>query len=189
MKIVYTAATSLYELEQILELQQRNLPTQLSPAEKAEEGFVTVSHTLELLERMNSACPHTLAKDGDRVVGYALSMHPKFRNEIDVLKPMFDQIETAVSENEQYIVMGQICIDKAYRKKGIFRGLYTAMKRRIQQEFTITLLSFISTVPLLIANMVFPLASLVNLAANSSSTGTWPSIFTSPSCSRETIGA
>lgn len=135
MEICYSSATSKDELGQILELQKKNLPTIISKNEKEKEGFVTVSHTLELLEGMNIVCPHTIAMDGNKVVGYALSMHPKFGDKIDVLKPMFTQINAIIPENETYIVMGQICIDKAYRKKGIFRNLYKTMKNNFIPKF------------------------------------------------------
>ena len=39
-------------------------------------------------------------------------MHPKFSNEIDILKPMFKEINSVVPHDEKYMVMGQICIDK-----------------------------------------------------------------------------
>ncbi|MBX2828433.1 MAG: GNAT family N-acetyltransferase [Flavobacteriaceae bacterium] len=129
--ITYKRCATLSELEQILILQKTNLPESLSPYEQQAEGFVTVHHDFDLLKRMNDACPHTIAKDGDKVVGYALSMHPKFGNEIEVLVPMFDEIEKAIAGSQayqNYVVMGQVCIDIAYRRQGIFRKLYQAMK-------------------------------------------------------------
>ena len=95
--ITYTRCTKISELEQILILQKTNLPQSLSENEQQSEGFVTVHHDFDLLKRMNDACPHTIAKDGDKVVGYALSMHPKFGNEIEVLVPMFTEIEKAIA--------------------------------------------------------------------------------------------
>ena len=92
-KIRYVTASDDSELSQILKLQKAILPSSLSEKEKLSEGFVTVSHTKELLRAMNEKCRHILAKSGKSVVGYALCMHPDFRNEIDVLKPMFRQID------------------------------------------------------------------------------------------------
>ncbi len=131
--ITYTLCTQKTELEQILALQKANLPLSVSESEQQVEGFVTVHHDFDLLKRMNDACPHTIAKDGDKVVGYALSMDPQFGNDIEVLVPMFAQIEKAIASSSQYVhylVMGQVCIDKAYRKRGIFRKLYETMKEK-----------------------------------------------------------
>ncbi|CAM1371339.1 Acetyltransferase (GNAT) family protein [Tenacibaculum sediminilitoris] len=124
----FTTTTNLTELLQILELQQQNLPEKLSEADKKEQGFVTVRHNFELLKKMNDVHPHIIAKSNGNVVGYALSMSIFFRNDIPILIPMFDEIDTTLQGTKPYILMGQICIDKHYRGKGVFRGLYTKMK-------------------------------------------------------------
>ena len=133
--IIYARGDSKAEMEGILALQQKNLPANLDEAEKATEGFLTVSHTSELLSRMNDVCPHIIAKSDDRVVGYALCMHPSFRDKIEVLKSMFVKIDALVDPGLNYIVMGQICIDKDYRRKGIFRGLYEFMRSELGTDY------------------------------------------------------
>lgn len=126
MNLIYTTATTNEELIQILSLQQMNLKSSVSRDEMEKEGFVTVHHTLDVLTRMNNACPHIIAKDEDKVVGYALSMTDDFKDEISVLRPMFTELENVNIQN--FITMGQICVAKTHRKMGIFRGLYNAMK-------------------------------------------------------------
>lgn len=133
--ISYHRAKTKEELIQILELQKINLPDSISEEEKAEEGFVTVSHSLELLERMNHLCPHIIAKESEMVVGYALCMHPKFKASIPVLIPMFTEIEKALPKDDTFIIMGQICIRKSHRKKGVFRRLYEKMKEVTAPDF------------------------------------------------------
>ncbi|MBT8204662.1 MAG: GNAT family N-acetyltransferase [Eudoraea sp.] len=135
-EIRYVTASDDSELSQILKLQKANLPSSLSEKEKLSEGFLTVSHTLELLKAMNEKCPHILAKSGSNVVGYALCMHPDFRNDIDVLRPMFRQIDNLLSPDESYMIMGQICVTKSHRKQGIFRGLYQKMRESNLTEFS-----------------------------------------------------
>ena len=137
MKIEYTIATEDQELQQILDLQQQNLPNHISASEKRKEGFVTVEHNFKLLKLMNNQQPHCIAKAGDQVIGYALCMTKNFRNEIDILAPMFEKIDAVVSNSSSYMVMGQICISKTFRKKGVFRGLYQFMKTILQTEYDI----------------------------------------------------
>lgn len=132
--IHYKQASSKVELEQILELQGQNLPENLSAEEIRTQGFVTVEHDFELLEQMNNACAHTLAVANQKVVGYALSMHPQFGEDIEILKPMFSKINEVFS-GESFLVMGQICIAKNYRGQGVFRGLYKHMKQFTQPKF------------------------------------------------------
>ncbi len=134
-EIEFTRCKSQQELEQILLLQKQNLPGNISTEEKISEGFVTVSHTLSLLDEMNQVCPHVIAKSGQSVVGYALCMHPVFGDRIPILKPMFDQLLSRIPKDQTYMVMGQICIDKLFRKKGLFRGLYSLMKKELKPEY------------------------------------------------------
>ncbi|WP_297791654.1 GNAT family N-acetyltransferase [uncultured Eudoraea sp.] len=131
MAIEISRAQNRSDLEQILSLQKQNLPNALSQIEKEKEGFLTVTHTLDLLVRMNNVCPHIIAKDGNKLVGYALCMHPKFGDEIAILKPMINEINTILPQDESFIIMGQVCIHKAYRKAGIFRKLYKKMQETV----------------------------------------------------------
>ncbi|MHA7056653.1 N-acetyltransferase family protein [Aquimarina sp. M1] len=131
----YTAVTSHKELEQILQLQQKNLISSISKVEKKKEGFVTVVHDLNILKKMNDQQPHIITKDNDEVIGYTLCMTKDFGNDVEVLIPMFKKIQEHLSENTTYIVMGQVCIDKEYRRQGIFRKLYQKMKLELQEKF------------------------------------------------------
>ncbi|MEO9512385.1 MAG: GNAT family N-acetyltransferase [Flavobacteriaceae bacterium] len=133
--IAYKQASTLQELQQILTLQQQNLPKSLSNAEKEQEGFLTVEHSFGILEEMNTACGHIIAVEHEKVIGYALCMHPKFCNSIEVLKSMFQEINKLLKTHHSYMVMGQICISKEYRGKGVFRGLYKTMKEKLPTGF------------------------------------------------------
>ncbi|TYA73934.1 GNAT family N-acetyltransferase [Seonamhaeicola marinus] len=135
MVVTYHRASTNEELDQILELQRTNLISFVSEAEKQKEGFVTVHHTFEVLEAMNNSCAHIIAKYNDKVVGYALSMPKAFREDVEILKPMFHHIDFVTDKNLEYIVMGQICVDKNFRGKGVFRGLYNHMKKELQHQF------------------------------------------------------
>ena len=133
--IRYIQASSDRELKQILALQQQNLPKHLTEEEKRSQGFLTIEHTLDLLKEMNAIFPHTLAMDSEELVGYALSMSPKSGDSIELLRPLFSQIETLLGGTEDYMVMGQICIAKSHRGKGIFRGLYHKMQEFLPDKY------------------------------------------------------
>ncbi|MBC7884049.1 MAG: GNAT family N-acetyltransferase [Saprospiraceae bacterium] len=130
MNIVYCKVSFKNELEQILNLQRANLRFTQSEDEEMNQGFVTVQHDFDLLSQMNEMTAHIIAKDEGKVVGYALAMPNYFHDKIPILKPMFDLIDSLkVNQisvrDENYIVMGQICIEKSYRGTGIFEGLYS----------------------------------------------------------------
>ena len=133
--VLYKRASTLDELEQIRTLQLQNSSQNITSEEKLQEGFVTVQHTVALLEQMNTACAHIIAKDEEKVVGFALVMLSSFRNEIEVLIPMFERIDSLIPIGKSYVIMGQVCVDKNYRKQGIFRGLYDFYRTQLQQEF------------------------------------------------------
>ncbi len=134
MSVEFGRATSTKDLEEILDLQQRNLPPRLTQTKMEKEGFVTVTHTLSLLQKMNTICPHIVARAEGKVVGYALCMHPDFSGEIPILRSMFRQIESVVKK-ETYMVMGQVCVETSFRGKGVFRGLYRVMKEALRDDF------------------------------------------------------
>lgn len=133
--IIYKRAETNQELRQILELQHANIPSAISKDEKQQEGFVTVHHSFEVLKAMNDKCPHIIAKNNQKVIGYTLCMLKEFKENIEVLKPMFKNIDKCLNQNKTYVVMGQVCIDKAFRKKGVFRRLYNVVKKQLQTEF------------------------------------------------------
>lgn len=129
MAIQFTTPSSPNHLQQILDLQQQNLPDAISAEKLVKEGFVTVQHSLPLLEEMNRAAPQVIAKDGELVAGYALVMLKEFQDKVPVLKPMFTMLEQLEYRQRPlpetpYYVMGQICIAEAYRGRGLFEGLY-----------------------------------------------------------------
>jgi hypothetical protein len=133
--ITYKRADTEEELTQILDLQRANIQSAITEEESKTEGFVTVHHSFELLKAMNDQCPHVIAKHNDNVVGYTLCMLKEFRTEIEILKPMFRQIEASLNHGDRYLVMGQVCVDKTFRKQGIFRGLYEYMKQQLRSDF------------------------------------------------------
>jgi len=130
--ITYKLAETDKDLKQILNLQKNNLAENISNLEKSKEGFFTVKHTLALLKSMNKSFPHIIAKDNNKVIGYALSMTINFSNQIKVLKPMVEEISKIIT-HDNYIIMGQICIEKNYRGTGVFKNLYQTMKKYLKK--------------------------------------------------------
>ncbi len=136
----FTTAKGKNDIQQILDLQYINLPVNITNSEAKEQGFVTVHHDFELLSAMNEPYPHIIAKDGDQVIGYTLVMLQTFGDKIEVLKPMFEKINSLSYNGDDlkktpYFVMGQVCVDKAYRGQGVFSGLYQKMKTEMSPHF------------------------------------------------------
>jgi ribosomal protein S18 acetylase RimI-like enzyme len=128
------------ELQGILDLQLANLLSEISEEEKTDQGFVTVRHSLEQLARMNEIEPHIIAKDGNQVVGYILAMTKASRDLVPVLVPMFNQFDQVSYSGKfvadfDYMVIGQICVDKNYRGQGIFDKMYQAYMESFSDRY------------------------------------------------------
>ena len=140
--------TTKNELLQIHELNQVNLKTNLDPETKKREGFVTWLYPLELLEQMHRLSPSVIVKDEDVIAGYALTTLKESRGFHADLRKMFDDLETLLYKNKRlahyhFYCMGQICVAKEYRGKGIVNMLYAKHKEiySAHYEFILTEIS------------------------------------------------
>ncbi len=138
--ITYSTSTSTSDLQGILSLQQQNLAVNLSPDEVLSQGFVTVTHRLEDLSRMNEIEAHVVAKDGEQVIGYLLAMTVQSKADFPVLIPMFELFERIQFREKpvaacHYLVVGQVCVDKNYRGQGILDQCYEAYKNRFKDKY------------------------------------------------------
>ncbi|WP_297806504.1 GNAT family N-acetyltransferase [uncultured Polaribacter sp.] len=136
--ITYHRTTTDEELKEILALQQVNLSINISDEEKLKEGFVTLKHDLDILKKMNDACAHCIAKIDGKTIGFALSMLQSFKKDVPLLIPMFNRVDEILESEKlssKYVVMGQVCIDKNQRGKGVFKGLYAYMAREMKDDY------------------------------------------------------
>ena len=144
--ISFGTVASADEVQQILDLQAANLPAVLTADTMASQGFVTVRHDRGVLQRMNAAAPSIIAKDGERVVGYALVMPRAFAADVPILRPLFEMLDgvswrgALLRDQGRWFVMGQICVADGYRGRGIVDGLYRTMAAacRDRYDFTVT---------------------------------------------------
>jgi len=135
-----TTVHSLEELQQVHLLNQQSLKQNLDETEKQQEGFVTWLYSIELLQQMHALAPGVIVKDGDKVVGYALVTPLEARGFHQDLSIMIDNLETLEYKGKllvdyRWYVMGQVCIDKAYRGKGIFKMLYQKHKELYSSKY------------------------------------------------------
>lgn len=128
------------DLPGIAALQRANLKSALSALEIREQGFVTLVHTLDVLERMHELAPSVVAKAGDQVVGYALTMLLEARPLVPELESMFEAFARArlcgqTVGNVRFYVMGQVCVARAFRGTGVFAALYAEHDARYGERF------------------------------------------------------
>lgn len=140
------------ELLQILTLQKENHVSLISPDVKKTEGFVTVKHDLNLLNTMNDLARQVIAVENGQVIAYALVMVKELKMDIPVLTPMFDMFKEINYKggrlsDANFYVMGQVCVDKRYRGKGVFEMLYAKHREVYQSRFDLCITEVSSSNP------------------------------------------
>ncbi len=135
-----TTTQSDDDLLQILALQQRNQTNNIDAQVQQSQGFVTFVYDMAQMRTMAAAAPQIIAKNGDRVVGYALTTVPAVGQDIALFKPMFDLMGSLKWHNEpissqRYYAMGQICVAEDYRGQGVFDALYAKHKELLSGQF------------------------------------------------------
>ena len=140
MPLHFTTVQTDDDLHQILDLQARNHKSNVSEEVKREQGFVTVRHSWEQIVLLHHTTPQIIAKDGDRVVAYALAMLPALGESIPDLQPMFTLMTQipwrgGTLSDSRYYAMGQICVAQEYRGQGTFKGLYQKHREVYSSDF------------------------------------------------------
>jgi len=146
--LVYTRVSSDSELNDILQLQKENLPVNLSENEIKNQGFLTVSHNLQILKILDEIEPAIIGKNENGVVAYILAMTENSKEQLPILEEMFCKFKEVRYLNEpistyNYVVVGQVCVAKQYRGKGVFENCYHLYKNsfKASYDFAVTLIS------------------------------------------------
>lgn len=129
------------ELIGIRQLQLDNLKKFVSKDEAEKEGFVTAEYSINFLETMHNDGASVVAKDGDKVVGYALVTLKSIREKHELLGDLFDSIDAIVYngillKESEYVVVGQLCVAKNYRGKGLVQQMYQYFKSTQSHQFS-----------------------------------------------------
>lgn len=138
--MVIKRVTDLTEIEGIKHLQTINLKANLTEAEMLQEGFLTASYPLELLQQMHRIEPAIIAKEGDTVAGYALAVTKAIGGQHDLLDDLFRQIDAHHYQGQllaevDYVVVGQLCVAKMYRGLGLVQQLYGHFQTSLSHKY------------------------------------------------------
>lgn len=139
--MIYPAlVSSEKELQEILQLQKENHLHHIDEIEMRTQGFLTLQHDHATLKHMHDLAPSVIVKDESKVVAYALAMLRECRQLIPDLEPMFALFDHLTWQNKplnnyRFYVMGQVCIAKAWRGRGVFEQLYNQHKKVYSPRF------------------------------------------------------
>lgn len=138
--IELTTATTISHFEQIIALQKRNQRDALTAEEQAGQGFLYAKYNVEILKQLASHEPQIIALDGDKVIAYNLAIKTALVSELPNLQAMFYAFDHTTYKGRllstyAYVVGGQICVDKAYRKQGLLNRLYNQTRILTQNRY------------------------------------------------------
>jgi hypothetical protein len=140
MDIVYKAAETDSEFEQILALQKQNHHTTISRELQDKEGFVFAEHTLEKLKTMAAHIPQIIAIADSQVIGYTLAMTSAMKEHISSLTSMFEQFAQCEYGAKplldySFVIGGQVCVAEGFRGMGVFPGLYHVLADHVKGKY------------------------------------------------------
>jgi len=138
------------DLEEVMNLHKRYHINTISEEDKP-DGFVTASFTPEqLYSLVKDECGITIAKDNNKIIGYAMAASWHFWSEWPLLKYMigklneniYNGISLGVDNSYQY---GPVSVDRQYRGKGVFQKLFYASLESMASRYPI-MITFINQI-------------------------------------------
>jgi len=131
---VTVSLASAEDLPGIVSLHTANHIENLTQEEREREGFVTAKYTLEDIAEMHEITPPVIAKSASSgvVVGYALVVDrtcPLFQHH-ELMQDFLAAADQVVYKGrplgeQKYVIVGQLCVAKEYRGKGVVGLLYS----------------------------------------------------------------
>ena len=133
----------LSDIDGILALQELYLVSNLSEEEKV-AGFVTTPFSIPQLTEVIGQQGLFLARDNNKIIAYIVAAGWDFFNQWPIFKHMttlfpnltFLNFDITTTNSFQY---GPICIDKAYRGKGLITPLFEFMRIHLVKRYPLAL--------------------------------------------------
>lgn len=121
------------ELIGLKQLQTNNLRRLIGEDEAMKEGFLTSEYELSLLQKMHDIHPSIIVKEGEEVVGYTIVTNKEVLGEHPELDHLFQTLDATsyngrFLKNENYILVGQVCVGKSHRGQGWVAKMYEFYK-------------------------------------------------------------
>ena len=127
------------DLPGLLELQEINHFENLTP-EQQKEGFLSARFSAEQFAQMNREAAFVVAEAQGHVVGYACSAGVDFSRQFPILDAMmatFGRLTYLGTPliNARVCVYGPVCVERAWRERGVLRELISRIKEELAGRF------------------------------------------------------
>lgn len=129
------------DITAILDVQAANFIGSLEDTERR-DGFLSMQFTREQFQEMASHVGIVVAVTGDRLAGYLCASSCEFNRPFPLLAAMmqrFDAIDYRDRSlaSSRVFIYGPVCIDRAYRGRGLLRRLYETLRREVSGRYDI----------------------------------------------------
>lgn len=146
--IEYTLATE-ENIDGILELQAKNLVTNLNDDEK-KDGFVTTPFSIDQIRDLIELQGVFIALDDKKVVSYVMCASWQYWIQWPMFEYMASFLDTLEYKGkkltfENSYQYGPICIDKEYRGTGLFKDIFEFARKEMNKRYPI-LVTFINKI-------------------------------------------
>ena len=133
-------ATTDREIQEIRDLQEINLKENVTSESRLSDGFLTAKYELDFLKAMNELTPAIIAKQNGVLVGYALATDRSLLAQHPLLKDLGTQINKIpfggkLIGDYDYLVVGQLCVAKEVRGRGLAKDLYAQFKATYENRY------------------------------------------------------
>ncbi len=144
--MITAAVQQLEDLQKISALNALNNKKNITTAEGREQGFVSWFYDVDLLQQMHQYAPSVICKEGDLLAGYALTaplesaaVHP----ELALLLKKIEGIEYEGKPllSQRVYIMGQLCVAKEFRGKGVVELMYNEHRRLFSTSYDMMVLT------------------------------------------------
>ena len=127
------------DLSGVLELQEFNHFESLTQ-EQQKEGFLSARFSAEQFAQMNREAAFVVAEAQGHVVGYACSAGVDFSRQFPILDAMIATFGKLTYLGTTLIdarvcIYGPVCVDRAWRGRGVLRGLINLLKEELAGRF------------------------------------------------------
>lgn len=125
----------------ILQLQTQNTPANLSDSQKR-QGFIVSRMDEAQLASINQGMGILVAVEGQALAGFVCLMPTDAQPHPPVVDAMLDKLAgqsfhgRPLSEQRVFLY-GPVCLDAAWRGKGVLKQLYAAVKARTREAFDV----------------------------------------------------
>jgi hypothetical protein len=127
------------DLPRILALQEANLLANLD-AEQRSRGFLSARFSAQQFAHLARDVALIVAAEDAHLAGYMCAPSIAFNREVALLAAMIDTFPHTPFLGrplaaQRCVIYGPVCVDSAYRGRGVLRGMYDTLRREIAGDY------------------------------------------------------